>query len=166
VSQVPQSQRPASQVSESEVPVSAAHSTDGRFTKGNPGGPGRPRKVVKAAADALDERVAAAAGDLFELALRQADEGNTAALKMLLDRVWPVGRGRPLEIGAPEIKHPRDLLTAMNGVTNAVFSGDATAEEGGVAAKVLQAHLVAIQTFDHEERLTELENETRALTRK
>ena len=45
--------------------------------------------------------------------------GNLAALKMLLDRIWPVGRSRPLEIGAPEIKQPRDLLTVMEAVTNA-----------------------------------------------
>jgi len=40
----------------SQAPQSESRGRDGRFVKGNPGGPGRPRKIVKAAADALDER--------------------------------------------------------------------------------------------------------------
>src|SRR5437868_10749875 len=49
---------------------SDSHGRDGRFVKGHPGGPGRPRKVLTAAADALAERVAAKAGDLFDIAYR------------------------------------------------------------------------------------------------
>jgi hypothetical protein len=141
----------------SEVPESNSRAADGRFAQGNPGGPGRPRKVVKAAADALDQRAAEAASDLFDVALELAKERNVAAVKMLLDRVWPANRSRPLEIDAPEIKHPRDLLTVMAGITNATFAGDATAQEGRDAAKVLQAHLQAIVDIDLEARITQLE---------
>ncbi len=90
--------------------------------------------------------------------MKQANEGNLMAVKMLFDRVWPVGRSRPLEIAVPQINGTRDLLPAMAGVTNAMFGGDATADEGAAAARVLKAHLEAIRTIDHEERLTELEN--------
>jgi hypothetical protein len=138
----------------SDVPESKSRAADGRFAQGNPGGAGRPRKVVKVAADALDERVAQAAGDLFEVAFDLGKERNITAVKMLLDRVWPVGRSRPLEISAPQINRAPDLLPAMAGVTNAMFAGDATADEGAAAAKVLKAHLEAIQTIDIEERLT------------
>jgi hypothetical protein len=141
----------------SDVPESNSRTADGRFAQGNPGGPGRPRKVVKAAGDALDARAAEAAGDLFEVALELARERNVTVLKMLLDRVWPANRSRPLEIDAPEIKHPRDLLTVMAGVTNATFAGDATAREGRDAAKILQAHFQAIADIDLEALLTELE---------
>ena len=61
----------------------------------------RPRKVVKAAADALDERAAQAAPELFDLAFEQARGGSTAAVKMLLEHVWLVGRDRPLKIAVP-----------------------------------------------------------------
>jgi hypothetical protein len=141
----------------SDLSESKSRTADGRFIKGCPAGPGRPRKAVRAAADALDERVAAKADDLFEMAFRQADEGNATALKALLDRVWPVGRSRPLEIGAPPIKHPRDLLTAMAGVTDAMFNGNATAAESAAAAKVIKAHFKAIEDIEFEKRLTEVE---------
>ena len=140
----------------SDLPESKSRSPEGRFTHGNPGGPGRPRKVVKAAADALDARVSEAADELFDLALAQARDGNGAMVKMLLDRFWPADRGRPLEIGAPEIKHPRDLLTAMAGITNATLAGDATAKEGLAAAKVLTAHFQAIMDVDLEAKMTEM----------
>jgi len=145
----------------SDVPESNSRTADGRFAQGNPGGPGRPRKVVRAAGDALDARAAEAAGDLFEVALELARERNVAAVKMLLDRVWPANRSRPLEIDAPEIKHPRDLLTVMAGITNATFAGDASAREGRDAAKVLQAHLQAILDIDLEARITQIEKLSR-----
>ena len=140
----------------SDLPESKSRTADGRFIQGCPGGPGRPRKAVRAAADALDERAAAKAGDLFEMAFRQADEGNATALKALLDRVWPIGRLRTLEIGSPPIGDARDLLTAMTGVTSAMFAGDATAHEGAAIAKVLKAHLEAIQTIDIQRQIDEL----------
>ena len=87
------------------------------------------------------------------MALELARERNVSALKMLLDRVWPIGRSRPLEIGAPPIKHPRDLLTAMAGVTDAMFNGDATAAESEAAAKVIKAHFNAIGDIELERRL-------------
>jgi len=143
----------------SDLPESKSRAADGRFIKGCPAGPRRPRKAVRAAADALDERVAAKAGDLFEMAFRQADEGNATALKALLDHIWPVGRSRALVIGAPQISNARDLLTAMTGVTSAMFAGDATADEGAAVAKVLKAHLEAIQTIDIEQQIAELKRD-------
>ncbi len=125
-----------------------SHGPDGRFVTGHPGGPGRPRKVVTAAADALDARVAAAAGDLFEMAYRQADEGNTAALKMLLDRVWPVGRSRPLATALPAAPTVSHLLSASTTVANAVLAGEASVQEGEAFARLLKAHGEAVVYHD------------------
>ncbi len=131
--------------------------SDGRFAKGNPGGPGRPRKIMKAVADALDERVAKAAPELFNLAFDQARSGSPAAVKMLLDRVWPVGRGRPLEITLQPVTSPRDLLPAAAELSSAVLAGEASGREGADVARVLKAYMEAVELFDHERRITELE---------
>jgi hypothetical protein len=141
----------------SDVRESNSRTADGRFAPGNPGGPGRPRKVVKAAADALDERAAQASPELFDLAFAQAHGGSFAAVKYLLDRVWPVCHGRSLEIATPEIKGPRDLLPAAAALTNTVFAGEATAREGAALARVLKAHMQAIELIDIERQLRELE---------
>jgi hypothetical protein len=141
----------------SDIPESNSRTAGRQFAKGNPGGPGRPRKVVKAAANALDERAAQAAPELFDLAFEQARGGSTAAVKMLLEHVWLVGRDRPLKIAVPEINGTRDLLPAGAALTNAVFAGEATAEQGSAAARVLKAHMQAIELVDIEQQLRKLE---------
>ena len=126
-----------------------SHGPDGRFTTGNPGGPGRPRKVVTAAANVLDERAADVANDLFEMAFRQAEGGNTTALKMLFDRVWPVGRSRPLAAALPEDGATVvDTLAASTTVTNAVLAGEASVQEGEAVARLLKAHRKVVERHD------------------
>jgi hypothetical protein len=130
---------------------------DGRFAKGNRGGPGRPR--ARDRITALDERVAEAGPDLIEAALKEAKGGNVKAMEMLLDRIWPARRGRPVEIDAPEIRGIPDLVPASAAVTNAVLNGDVTPDEGRAAARVLDRHGSMIELVDLERRLSKLEAE-------
>ena len=133
---------------------------DGRFTRGNPGGPGRPRACERAAA--LDLLAAEAGADLIEVALSEAKKGNLRAVEMLLDRIWPVRRGRPVEVDAPPIRTIPDLVPAGAAVTGAVLSGELTPEEGSAAARVLVAHQKMIETVDLEQRLDKLQKEVEA----
>jgi len=133
---------------------------DGRFARGNPGGPGRPRACERAAA--LDLLAAEAGADLIEVALSKAKKGNLRAVEMLLDRIWPVRRGRPVEVDAPPIRTIPDLVPAGAAVTSAVLSGELTPEEGSAAARVLVAHQKMIETVDLEQRLDKLQKEVEA----
>jgi hypothetical protein len=128
---------------------------DGRFAQGNPGGPGRPRARERAAA--LDALAAEAGAELIEVALSEAKKGNLRAVELLLDRIWPVRRGRPVEVDAPPIRTIPDLVPAGAAVTSAVLSGDLTPQEGAAAARVLVAHNQMISTALLEPRLQELE---------
>jgi hypothetical protein len=130
---------------------------DGRFGKGNPGGPGRPRLRDRAAA--LDLRAAEAGPTLIDVALEQAKAGNLKAVEMLLDRIWPVRRGRPVEIAVPPIRGINDLVPVGAAVTDAVLSGDVSPEEGSDAARVLVAHQRMIRTVDLERRIRAIEEE-------
>ena len=130
---------------------------DGRFAKGNPGGPGRPRARDRIAA--LDQMVANAGADLIEAALKVAKDGNVRAIEMLLDRIWPARRGRPVEVEAPEIRAVADVVPASAAVTSAVLNGDVTPREGAAVARVIEAHGSMIELVDLERRMTELEEE-------
>ena len=130
---------------------------DGRFAKGNPGGPGRPRARDRIAA--LDQIVANAGADLIEAALKVATDGNVRAIEMLLDRIWPARRGRPVEVEAPEIRAVADVVPASAAVTSAVLDGDLTPGEGAAVARVIEAHGSMIELVDLERRMTELEKE-------
>src|SRR5581483_10563996 len=130
---------------------------DGRFARGNPGGPGRPRARERIAA--LDQRVAEAGEDLIDAALKVAKDGNVRALEMLLDRIWPAQRGRPVAIEAPEIRAVSDVVPATAAVTNAVLTGDVTPREGAAAARAIETHGRMIELVDLERRMTALEAE-------
>jgi hypothetical protein len=134
---------------------------DGRFAKGNPGGPGRPRARERLAA--LDQRVAEAGDDLIDAALKVAKGGNVRAIEMLLDRIWPAQRGRPVEIEAPEIRAVADVVPASAAVTSAVLNGDVTPREGAAVARVIEAHGSMIELVDLERRMTELEEKAARL---
>jgi hypothetical protein len=133
---------------------------DGRFTKGNPGGPGRPRAPERAAA--LDLLASDAGADLIAVALEQAKGGNLKAIEMLLDRIWPVRRGRPVRVDAPEIRDTADLLPVGAALTNAVLTGDLTPEEGAAASRVLRAHESLIEIVDLERRMTAIQEKSEA----
>ncbi|HLG44848.1 MAG TPA: hypothetical protein VKY24_01295 [Reyranella sp.] len=129
--------------------------SDGRFAKGNRGGRPRARDRIVA----LDERVAEVGDDLIEAALKVAKDGNVRAIEMLLDRIWPVRRGRPVEIEAPEIRSVPDLVPATAAVANAVLNGAITPREGAAAMRVIEAHRSMIVTVDLAQRMTALEEE-------
>jgi hypothetical protein len=128
---------------------------DGRFAKGNPGGPGRPRLRERAAA--LDVLASEAGAELIDVALREARKGNLKAIDMLLERIWPVRRGRPVEVDAPPIRTIPDLVPAGAAVSSAVLGGDLTPEEGSAASRVLVAHQKMIDTANLAVKLRELE---------
>ncbi|HTR85078.1 MAG TPA: hypothetical protein VMI56_11415 [Reyranella sp.] len=128
---------------------------DGRFAKGNPGGPGRPRAPEPIAS--LDELVAAAGAELIEAALKEARGGNMRAIALLLARLWPARRGRPVLLDVPEIRSTADLLPVGAAMTTAVLNGEVTTEEGRAVASVLKMHCEMIEYVDLEKRMTELE---------
>jgi hypothetical protein len=141
----------------SDVSFTDFRQADGRFAKGNPGGPGRPRARERIAA--FDQMVANAGADLIEAALKVAKDGNVRAIEMLLDRIWPARRGRPVEVEAPEIRAVADVVPASAAVTSAVLNGDLTPREGAAVARVIEAHGSMIELVDLERRMTELEKE-------
>ncbi len=130
----------------------AVRGTDGRFAKGNPGGPGRPRRPVNEAADALDQVGVAAAKELIEVAIAQGRKGNMMAVKLVLDRVWPTHRRRPVEIATPVLARASDFLPAQAALTDAVLSGEVSPHEGAVIASLLeeQRRRVFSKEFDEE----------------
>jgi len=130
---------------------------DGRFAKGNPGGPGRPRAPERIAA--LDVLAADAGADLVAVALEQAKNGNLKAIEMLLDRIWPARRGRPVRIDSPDIRSVEDIVPAGAAVTNAVKTGELTPQEGDAAVRTLALHLKAISFADFNRRMEEFQKE-------
>ena len=135
--------------------------SNGRFAKGNPGGPGRPR--ARDRIEALDQRVAEAGPELIDAALTAAKAGNVRALEMLFNRIWPASRGRPVRIDTPEVGDTPHLLPVGTAVTKAVLSGDVTPQEGAAAVRVIEAHKKMFGTAELWRKMLELEKEGAAM---
>ena len=142
------------------VSPDASRTTDGRFAKGNPGGPGRPPKAAMATVAALDGLGVEAARELMGVVMEQARAGNLKSIEMVLARIWPARRGRPVQIDAPPVRACADLISAHGAVVDAVPAGDVSAAEGAQVSAVLETPRRIVSDVDLERLIIDLEERT------
>ena len=122
---------------------------------GNPAGRklGTRVRATMAAERLLDGEAGGLTRKCIELALA----GDTTAMRLCMERVAPVRRGRPTVFPLPQIQTPADLPAAMNAVVEAVACGVLTPEEGASLATVLEAHRKTLEMAELERRIAALE---------
>ena len=114
----------------SDVATKNARKTPGRpFEPGNPGGPGRPEGSRNKATIALDKIASDAGKDILKKMVEAAKGGDLRAAELVLSRLWPPRKGRPVTIELPPIDNAADIVTALGAVADAVTSGDVTPDE-------------------------------------
>jgi hypothetical protein len=133
-----------------------SRSAGGQFLPGNPGGPGRPRGAVSAAAAALDQAAVEAQQDLLNVVLGKARAGDLKAIEMVWSRVWPLRRGRPVAFATPPVRSMDDMLPAKAAVTAAVLAGEIAAQEARPVLDVIDAHSEQIRDDAHRARFANL----------
>ena len=122
---------------------------------GNPGGrPAGSRNKVLVALDKIGEE---AAGDVLQAVVSAARGGDLGAAGILLSRVWPARKGRPVTFGIPRLETAGDVVGALTAVVQAVANGILTPDEGQAVATMLEMHRKAIDTTEIEARLAALE---------
>jgi hypothetical protein len=134
-------------------------STDTRFQPGNPGGPGRPQGSRNKATLALDKIAEEAGEDILNKMVEAAMSGEMRAAELVLQRIWPARKSRPIALTLPAIQSASDVVAAVGAVADAVGAGDITPDEGQAVASILEAKRRAIETVTLEARLTALEQE-------
>jgi hypothetical protein len=126
----------------------------GRFGPGNQGRPQGARHRATLAAEALlDGEAEALTRKCVELALG----GDAVAMRLCLERILPVRKGRPVQIELPEIATPSAALRASSAVISAVATGDVTPDEGAALAGLVELQRRAIETVELEDRLLAVE---------
>ncbi|MBT3558749.1 MAG: hypothetical protein HOC63_14525 [Rhodospirillales bacterium] len=125
---------------------------------GNPAGrKAGSRNKVTLAMEALLEGEAEA---LTRVAIDKALGGDTMALRLCFDRLYPPQRTRSIRIDLPIIKHVDDVVRGYESVLGAVSDGTITPDEASTIASVLEAKRKAIETVEIEARLVELERKS------
>jgi len=125
------------------------------FQKGQSGNPaGRPRgsrnRATQLGYSLLENELAMVMNKVIEL----ITAGNTAALKMYLDRIVPIARG---SCELPPLAQAADSIGAMTAIAEAVGNGELAPSEAASVTRVVEAFVKAIELHSFDERLTKLE---------
>lgn len=129
------------------------------FKPGNPGGPGRSAGSRNTATLILDAMAGGEAETVLRQVLDAAKAGDLKAADIILSRIWPAKKGRPVRLDLPAIKTAPDILAALAAVVDATGKGEITTDEATAVAGVLELKRRAIETVEIEARLARLEAE-------
>lgn len=138
----------------------------GRWPKGVSGNPqGKPRGTRHAALKALDAIGADGAAEVMAAVVKAATEGDMRAADILLRRLWPERKGRPVPVALPPITDATAMVAALAAITAAVGEGELSPEEGQAVATILETQRRAIETVELDQRITALEAQSKDKTR-
>ena len=130
----------------------------GRWRAGRSGNPkGRPPGSRHRALVALDAIGAEGAERVLGRVVAMAEQGDMAAARIVLDRCWPIRRGRPARFPLPPLESLADVPRATAAIAAAVAAGELTSDEAAGLAGVLAAHVRAAEAADLEARIAALE---------
>ena len=127
-----------------------------------PGNPGKP-KGARHKATFIGEKMAIEtlmeddAEGVARRVIAAAKDGDMTAARLVLERIYPVRKGRPVHLGLPTVETAADLLTALSEVVATMARGEITPEEAVVVANVIEAKRRTFETVELEQRIAALE---------
>lgn len=131
---------------------------NGRFKKGKSGNPsGKPkgaRHKASMMAEMLFENEITA---VCQQVIDQAREGSMQAARIILDRLLPPKKDRPINIKLPLIQNVADALEASRLICHAVGNGEITPLEGESLSKIVEIQAKNIELFEFQVRLDAIE---------
>lgn len=126
-----------------------------------PGNPGKPKGARNRATKALETLLGNSAEDVAMAVIRAARNGDTAAARLVLERVLPARKDQPLEIDLPPISGAESLLAAGGTVLKAVAEGELTPAEGDGLMTLIERQRRLVEATELETRIAALEQEMR-----
>jgi hypothetical protein len=133
----------------------------GRFRKGQSGNPtGRPRGSRNAATLAVEAMLDGEAEALTRKAIDMALAGDTVALKLCLERIYPARKDRAVTFALPPITSARDAADIAAAIAEAVAAGHLTPSEAAEIGKVIEIYVKAYQTAELNDRVACVEQMT------
>jgi len=127
---------------------------DGTFSSGNPGKPkGTRHKVTRAVEKLLGDQSEALTQKAVDLAL----EGDTAALRLCLERIAPPRKDSPVSFALPLMKTAKDAAVAAQSALKAVSEGEITPLEGATVMNLVESYRRVLELSELEGRITGLE---------
>jgi hypothetical protein len=146
--------------------MAAIPTTAGKQRRGRPFNPGvsgnvtgRPkgsRNRAAIMADALSEEDAVA---ITRAVVSKAKKGDMVAARLVLDRLWPAPKGRPISFPMPPTNDAASVLAAHAALLQSIGTGSLTVDEALAVSQALSLHLKMIESTELEQRLTKVEEQ-------
>ena len=128
------------------------------FQPGASGNPaGRPRGASNRRTLVAESMLDRDGPAILETLVELAKEGDIAAIRMCIERIFPRPHGRPVAFDLPPMTTAADAVTAMGGIMQAIGDGDLSAQEGAELSKVVAGFSQTVATADMEQRLRQVE---------
>jgi hypothetical protein len=128
------------------------------FKPGHSGNPdGRPKGARNRATVAAERLLDGEAEALTRKAIELAKDGDTAALRLCIERILPPRKDRPVSFDMPRIETVADSVKAAAAIATAVADRELTPMEAAELSKVVDGYTRAVETADLAIRLTRLE---------
>lgn len=122
---------------------------------GNPAG--KPKGARHHATRMVLALMEGGAEEITQAVIDAAKGGDLAAARIVIDRLAPPMRERPIELPLPDTKTAEGVSNALQVIFEAVGKGDITTGEANALAAILEARRKAIETQELEARVTALE---------
>lgn len=127
----------------------------GRFSTGNPG---KPRGARSQTTLAIEQLLGKEATRLTRKAIKAALAGDSTALRLCMERIAPVRKGRVVTVeDFPRVASAADVPGALSALLRAVAKGDLTTDEADAIAALCSRYVTAVEAVEHEARLKALE---------
>ena len=142
------------------MPAKTGQQQAGQYRKGQSGNPrGRPEGSRHATTLAVEKLLEGEAEEIGRKAVELAKSGDTVALRLCLERIAPVRKGRPIALSLPSMSTSADVTTALAAIIAQMAEGEITPDEAAIAASVIESKRKALETEELDCRLTALEQQ-------
>ena len=136
-----------------------------KFRKGQSGNPsGRPKgsrnRTTLLAEQIFDERLFGKQGKadaIIAKAIEMAESGDTACIRLCLDRIAPARKDRAVYFELPKMHDAKDAVNASAAIVDAVATGELTPSEAAELCKVIDSFARVLQAAEFETRLANIE---------
>ena len=136
----------------------AASRHSGQWKKGQSGNPAGMPKGTRHRATMLAEKfMEDDAENIVRAVVNAAKAGDPTAMRLCIERLAPLRKGRPITFDLPDIEMASDITKAFCMIAKAMAAGELTPDQAGTVATVIEAHRKAIEMAEFEGRLSKLD---------
>lgn len=123
---------------------------------GNPAGkkPGTRNKATQMVLALMED----GAREIAEAVIMAAKNGDLTAARLVLDKLTPPARERPISLDLPDIDTAKGVSEAQGIILKALGGGELLPSEANAIAAIVEAKRKALETVELERRISALES--------